>query len=327
MNTPVAFLVYRRPDLTARVFAQIAQARPPLLLVVADGPRNEGERAACLQTRAVVDRIDWPCRVLRNFSDVNLGCRTRVASGLDWVFAQVEEAVILEDDCLPHPSFFTYCEAMLERHRRSERVMHIGGANFQPGPVNSGGYYVSKYTHVWGWASWRRAWRHYDVTMTRWPEFRRRGGLEAWCPRHDERRTWEEIFDRMYEGRVDTWDYAWTFACWERSGLSLVPAVNLVSNIGFGFQATHTHAEVIPSYAELPVARLDEFRDPRTLEPNAAADRHVFELMYRDRWSRIRRIGQLVLSRYSYGRLLRRMPILGPVWIRWRERRRAQVNT
>ena len=135
MKTPVAFLIFNRPETTARVLEEIARARPPKLLVVADGPRADrpGEADLCRAARAVLSRVDWPCEVLTNFSETNLGCRRRVSSGLDWVFEEVEEAIVLEDDCLPHPSFFPFCEELLERYRADERVMAVSGDNFQQG--------------------------------------------------------------------------------------------------------------------------------------------------------------------------------------------------
>ena len=132
MRTPVVFIIFSRPDLTARVFAEIARARPEKLLVIADGPRpdREGEDAKCAATRAIIERVDWPCEILKNYSNVNLGCGHRPATGLRWVFEQVEEAIILEDDCVPHPTFFRFCEELLEHYRDDERVMHISGDNF-----------------------------------------------------------------------------------------------------------------------------------------------------------------------------------------------------
>jgi hypothetical protein len=132
MHTPVGFIIFNRPDVTERVFGEIARAQPPQLLIVADGPRPErpGEAEKCAAARAIAERIDWPCDVLKNYSDVNLGCARRVSSGMIWIFEQVNEAIILEDDTLPDPTFFRFCEEMLEKYRDDERVMHISGDNW-----------------------------------------------------------------------------------------------------------------------------------------------------------------------------------------------------
>jgi hypothetical protein len=248
VSTAVAFIVFNRPDTTARVFTEIAKAQPRKLLVVADGPRPDrpGEQEKCALTRSVIERVNWDCEVLTNFSDVNLGCKRRVSSGIDWVFEQVEEAIILEDDCLPHESFFRFCDELLDRYRDDSRIMAISGDNFQIGrPKRPNSYYYSRYTHIWGWATWRRAWQLYDVTMSRWPVMRNSGWLERFGDNRASAQYWTDIFDTVHSGKIDTWDYQWVFACWAQNGFTVLPAVNLVSNIGFHGDATHTKGSSI----------------------------------------------------------------------------------
>jgi hypothetical protein len=243
LRTPVALLIFNRPDTTATVFAAIAKARPATLLVVADGPRatRRGEEELCAAARAVIGRVDWPCRVLTNFSDHNLGCRRRVSSGIDWVFSLVEEAIFLEDDCVPDPTFFSFCEEMLDRYRSDSRVMHIGGTNFQgTARVGEESYYFSRHVHVWGWASWRRAWQHYDVNMGAWSWARATGRVHDILSTPAERRAFTTLFDRVARREIDTWDTQWTVACRAQNALSIVPSRNLISNIGFRGDATHT---------------------------------------------------------------------------------------
>ncbi|OUC08639.1 hemolytic protein HlpA-like protein, partial [Litorilinea aerophila] len=168
MQTPVIFLIFNRPDTTAQVFAEIAKARPRRLLVVADGPRphRPDDVEKCSATRAVIERVDWPCEVSCDFAEENLGGRRRISSGLTWAFSQVEAAIVLEDDCLPHPTFFPFCEELLNRYCHDERIMAITGDNFQFGRSRTKySYYFSRYFHSWGWATWRRAWQHYDDTL------------------------------------------------------------------------------------------------------------------------------------------------------------------
>ena len=161
LKTPVAFIIFNRPSLTQIVFNTIRQAKPKQLFVIADGARFPEEKEKCQQARDIIRQVDWDCEVLANYSDVNLGCGKRISSGISWVFEHVEAAIILEDDCLPHLSFFRYCENLLDYYRDDERVMAIGGDNFQDGNKKTPySYYFSKYPHVWGWATWRRAWKH-----------------------------------------------------------------------------------------------------------------------------------------------------------------------
>jgi len=252
LTTPVAFIIFNRPDTTERVFAEIAKARPPKLLVVADGPRGSrpGETEKCLKTRAIIDRVDWPCEVLVNFSDVNLGCKNRVSSGIDWVFEQVEEAIILEDDCLPEPTFFRFCQELLEKYRHDERVSMISGDNFQFGQKRGdGSYYFSNFHHIWGWASWRRAWAGYDKGAAVWPKMRDGGWLNSLCLGENGSQFWSKNFQSVFDGDIDTWDYQWVLSSWTQGRLAIIPQVNLISNIGFGQDATHTIGSSI--YSEM----------------------------------------------------------------------------
>lgn len=243
LKTPIVFVVFNRPDTTIQVFERIRQARPSQLLIIADGPRVDrpGEMELCAATRKIVEQIDWPCEVLHNYSETNMGCRKRLASGLNWVFSTVEEAIVLEDDCLPHPSFFRYCDEMLERYRFDHRIAHISGVNFQSGHRRTEhSYYFSRYNHIWGWASWRRAWQHYDPDLNLWPSVRDGGWLSDLLVDQQLVNYWTKVFDRVHGGDFDTWDYQWLLACWLQNGLSIIPAVNLVTNIGFGADSTHT---------------------------------------------------------------------------------------
>jgi hypothetical protein len=243
LHTPVVFLIFKRPDTTAKVFAEIARARPTRLLVVADGPRpgRPDEAEQCAAARAIIEQVDWPCEVQTNYAETNMGLRRRVSSGITWAFEQVDEAIILEDDCVPHPTFFRFCEELLERYRDDERVMHIGGDNFQYGRKRTSySYYFSLFTHCWGWATWKRAWQHYDGNMQQWPEIRDGGWLNDVV--HDRAAVayWTHIFQSTYEENINSWAYRWNFSCWMQNGLCVLPQVNLVTNIGFGEAATHT---------------------------------------------------------------------------------------
>ena len=213
-------------------------------MVIADGPRTNrlGEAEKCAQTRAVIDGVDWDCEVLTNFSEVNLGCKRRVSSGIDWVFDQVEEAIILEDDCVPAQSFFRFCQELLERYRHDRRVGMISGDNFQFGSrFNGDSYYFSKYVHIWGWASWRDRWAgSYDAAMAKWPRIRDEERLVDMLGDRREAAHWHRVFEDVHNGKIDTWDYQWLFACWMEGWVNVMPSVNLISNIGWGPDATHT---------------------------------------------------------------------------------------
>jgi len=282
LNTPVAFIIFNRPDTTQKVFDEIAKARPPKLLVIGDGARanrpSEGDRVAA--TRAIIQQVNWPCEVLCNFSDRNLGCKVRVSSGLDWVFEQVTEAIILEDDCLPDPSFFRFCEELLEKYREDQRVGMISGDNFQFGRrYNEDSYYFSKYIHIWGWATWRDRWADtYDVNISSWPHLRDAGGLNKVIGNAKEAAHWTRIFNAVHVGKIDTWDYQWAYANWVKERCGILPTVNLISNIGFGADATHTvRASHLASLATNPMSF--PIVHPRNVTKNEMADAFT-----RDSW-------------------------------------------
>ena len=277
LNTPVAFLIFNRPDTTERVFTEIARAKPPRLLVVADGPRaaRAGEAEQCARTRAIVDRVDWDCEVLTNYAETNMGCKARVASGIDWIFSQVEECIILEDDCLPEPSFFRFCEEMLVRYRDNPRVGMVSGGNLQFGRKRGrASYYFSRYTHIWGWACWRRAWRLYDRDIALWPAFRDEGWADTFFRTQGERDYWANSFQAVYDGKLDTWDCSWTFTAFVHGLLQVAPNVNLISNIGFGPQATHTH--VVGIHANMPTEPMRfPLSHPSFVLQDPNADRYI----------------------------------------------------
>ncbi len=279
MKTPVAFLIFNRPDVTRVVFEAIAQAKPRTLLVVADGPRGDrpGEAEKCALTRAIIDDVNWECDVLTNYSAVNMGCGQRVSSGITWVFEQVQEAIILEDDCVPHPSFFPFCEALLAKYRDDPRVMMISGDCFLPdGYRPQYSYFFNRNMGMWGWATWCRAWQHQDLSLRRWPKLRETDWLEKTLQDRVAARAWKPIFDKAHEGRVDTWDFHWTFSMWSQDGLCASPCVNLVSNVGFGPEATHTKGSK-NSLAALPVEEMVfPLRHPPSVLHDRKADRAVF---------------------------------------------------
>ncbi|GAB4257078.1 MAG: hemolytic protein HlpA [Deferrisomatales bacterium] len=282
LGTPVVLIVFNRPELTRQVIEALARVRPAELFVVADGPRPDEPRDAqrCAAARRVATDVSWPCRVAAELAETNLGCATRVATGLDWVFEQVEQAIVLEDDCVPDPSFFRFCQELLDRYRADERVAVVSGTNVQFGRNRvAESYYFSRYNHCWGWATWRRAWRNFDFAMEGWPRVRDEGTLAELLDSPRAVRYWTHLFDRTAAGAIDSWAYRWTFACWVRRQLSILPAKNLVRNAGFGEGATHTGA--LNRYAFLTANSLEfPLRHPPEVVRHEAADRYTERTMF-----------------------------------------------
>lgn len=242
-SSPVLFLIFNRPGPTSQVFEAIRAARPARLYVAADGPRpDRDELAKCEAARQIATSVDWPCDVKLLFRDENLGCKRAVARAIDWFFAHEERGIILEDDCLPDPSFFPYCDELLERYASDDRIMSICGSNtLKPEVLPDTSYFFSRHTRVWGWATWRRAWALYDAELESWP-FMRDAMMLYGLAAGDRQFVdyWTDVLDRTAAGLVDTWDYQWMFSCWANSGLAIRPHGNLISNLGFGEDATHT---------------------------------------------------------------------------------------
>ncbi|MEH2419901.1 MAG: glycosyltransferase family 2 protein [Nostoc sp.] len=286
METPVTFIIFKRPLTTEKVFDAIRKAKPTKLFVIADGPRtdHEGEAEKCEATRAIIERVDWDCEVIKNYSDINLGCAKRVSSGLDWVFNNVEETIILEDDCIPHPTFFRFSEELLKKYRNDTRIATISAQNLQFGRKRTNySYYFSRYNHCWGWASWRRAWKHYDLTIKLWKEVEAENLLHDILIDPKAVNYWQRIFKSVYNNPTGiTWDYQWTFACWIQGSLSIIPNVNLISNVGVGVDATHFTSNQEFSFINMSMQAIQfPLKHPPFIVRNIEADNFTQKTVYK----------------------------------------------
>lgn len=281
-KSPVLFIIFNRPETTQKVLESIRSAKPKRLYIAADGPRADkpDEAAICEETRKITENIDWDCEVFTLFRDTNLGCKDAVSSAIDWFFSKEEQGIILEDDCLPNADFFYFCDAMLEKYRDDTRIRHIGGSNLQHGKVwGQASYYFSNLTHVWGWASWRRVWDDYDKELKNCNEAGAKSKLAELFSEPLIVETWARIFSEVKQGKYGTWDYQYALINMFHKGLSVIPNVNLISNIGFNEGATHTFDGDNP-YADLPLQALEKpIRFPEMIAPNTAAD---YATLYRD---------------------------------------------
>jgi len=299
LNTPVLLLTFNRPETTCSVFEAIRQARPSRLYVAADGPRfdREGERERCDRVREIGTAVDWRCELRTLFQATNLGCGVAVSAAIDWFFEHETEGIILEDDCLPDHSFFQFCEEMLDRYRNNSAVMMISGEYYygkHHQPPRS--YFFSRYIGTWGWATWARAWKCNDRSMRRWPELRNSDWLLRVGDGHsDFKEFWTEVFDTVYPGRNDIWDYQWAYSCWLQEGVTILPSKNLVKNIGFGTNATHTTADA-GWMGRLP---LEAMSFPLSHPAEIVRDRVV------DRWIDLKVFG---IKMKKYKRILRKIP-------------------
>ncbi len=241
---PVLLTVFNRPHETRQVLARLKEVRPPKVFIAADGPREEKaeDQHLCAEVRRLVaQEITWPAAVATDFSPQNLGLRRRMASAISWVLSKEEQVIVLEDDCLPDPTFFRFCTELLDAYSDDSQVGVVTGDNFQrEGFQCDASYYFSRYPHCWGWATWRRSWEFYDDEMLDWPAVRDTGWLKTLFPHPLEELYWRKIFDETYKNNIPSWAYRWTYSCWRHDLLTATPARNLVTNIGTGAAASNT---------------------------------------------------------------------------------------
>ena len=242
-KAPVLFVIFNRPDTTARVFSAIRQYQPDKLYIAADGPREgkENEAQLCATTRAIVNQVDWDCEVKTLFKDKNVGCGIGVSSAISWFFEHEEYGIILEDDCLPDASFFPYCEELLLHYKDDTSVYQIAGANLQNGQIRGeGSYYFSHFPGIWGWATWRRCWANFTFDLSDVDEMFGSGTLDPIFQSQAEKSFWFSKLKKESQKLVyDTWDYQWLYNEWKHKGMGITPNRNLISNIGFDNASTH----------------------------------------------------------------------------------------
>lgn len=244
---PVLFIIFNRPSTTEVVLEEIRKAKPKKLFIAADGPRKgrPGDNEKCQAARAVASKIDWDCEVKTLFRDENLGCGRGPAGAISWFFDHVEEGIIIEDDVKPAPEFFRFCAEMLERYRDDTRVMEIAGASLPNSIMKNSpySYFFSDWDNIWGWATWKRAWKHFDYEIKNYPEVTKKGYLLSNYSSIYERYHLEYMLDRSYyeNDKITWWDPQWGFARKINSGLVIIPTKNMIVNLGFGADATNTH--------------------------------------------------------------------------------------
>jgi len=289
-KSPVLFLIFNRPDTTLQVFNQIKVVKPHKLYIAADGPRSNktDEQALCEKTQSIINYIDWDCEIKTLFRKNNLGCKEAISTAIDWFFDQEQEGIILEDDCLPSIDFFRYCDELLEKYRFDTRIRHISGCNLQLGHQwGNASYYFANQTHVWGWATWKRVWKDYDKTLSHFSQEEATACLDKIFDDPFLAEEWKKIFLETKAGIIDTWDYQLNFINYFNNSLCINPNVNLISNIGFRADGTHTNNKNSP-YANLPLENLGEIKHPKFFIAEKTADYAVYNRDFNlaERWKK-----------------------------------------
>ena len=281
-HTPILFLIYRNPEATKKTFAQIKKIRPPVLYIAADGAQSEDLKGECLNVRRLTEDIDWECKVYRRYLEKNKGCKLAVSSAISWFFEKEEYGIILEYDCLPHLSFFYFCEQMLEKYATSKKIMQVGGANGQDGIIRGDGtYYFSAIAGIWGWATWRRAWKYYDENLTDLDEFLSSKRIKNTLTERYNQKYWIRRFKEVQSGvNNSSWGIPWAFSVMNAGGYCITPNTNLISNIGFGERATHGLNSDSP-FANLPVSEMTKIVHPSIIAIDHDADNYAIKKFHK----------------------------------------------
>ena len=287
-DTPILLISWCRPEKTQKIIERIKSIRPKKLYLASDGPisNDEKNKKKVELNRALLNKeIDWLCEKKILYSDFNQGCKYGVSNAINWFFENETEGIILEDDCLPHLDFFYFCRDLLKIYRDDERIWSITGQNMQNNKIHGrASYYFSKYSHCWGWASWRRCWDKYDRDIKSWPANKELHNLKNIFENKKETKFWSNILDNLYyESRPDTWDYQWTYTCFINSGLTIVPNKNLIENIGFDQEATHTKENFLDLSIEdfsIFSSGLTPIKHPENIIPNKQADKYTELICY-----------------------------------------------
>ncbi|MBP9669844.1 glycosyltransferase family 2 protein [Candidatus Woesebacteria bacterium] len=281
MSAAITIFIYKRPENLEAIISVLREFHPAKIFLIADGPKNKSEALVVKKTREKIESlIDWPCQVYKNYSEVNMGLKGRFKTGIDWVFSHCNKAIFIEDDCIPNYTFFEFCDELLEKYKDDKRIMTISGNNFEFGKHQSKeSYHFSLYPHVWGWATWKRAWADYDSDISDWPLLRNTPWLRTVLGGFVISKFWKYIFDRLYKGEINTWDYQLAYASWKTGSLHIVPSINLVSNVGYGRESTNIKHKNKTLYVP---ARPIHFPliHPKQIIANKAADRLIDNLVY-----------------------------------------------
>ena len=281
-DIPIVYFIFNRPDCTKKSFSIIRNQKPKKLFIISDGPRvqNFNDKEKCKECLEIVNQIDWPCDVKTNYSNINLGMKERNITGLNWAFSFEEELLILEDDNLPVDEFFKFVEKVAPIYRNNEKIFQITGVNWQDGIIRGdSSYYFSKYNNLWGWVTWKRNWKKYDVKISEWPNYKKSENWKKKNPNDIERYYWEKLFDEYYSNEINSWAYAWLFSAFYNDSLTVTPNVNLVKNVGLHGDGTHEFKNknsLTKPYGQIKFPLVH----PKNIEENSEADEYTFNNIF-----------------------------------------------
>jgi hypothetical protein len=281
---PILLRFFNRPDKTKKVIDILRKVKPSIIYLYGDGPRNykgHQEHKLVEQSRIIATQINWKCKIKKKFMDHNLGGPKAGYDSISWFFSSENQGIILEDDCIPNTDFFKFCDELLEYYKDDHRVGHVTGSNFQNGNIRGDAtYYFSKYTHTWGWASWRRSFLNWKLILKNWSEIKKSKLLEKYYNDKFEKKYWEKIFDDLNNGISVHWDYSWMLKQWIDGSLTATPNKNLVINIGYDESATH-ELDPTSELRNLKLEKIENIIHPDEIKVNTLADIFAFDFVYK----------------------------------------------
>ena len=295
ISTPILLIIFNRPETTQAVFNAIREAKPAILYISADAPRdgNANDVINCAKARAIVKDVDWECETHYRFLDQNVGCGYGPASAISWVFEREDRAIILEDDCVPAQSFFPYCDYLLEKFKNDQRIWLVSGRSHHPHYqfFDTHDYIFTFFGHTWGWATWKRCWNHFDIEMSDYPLFAKEGGFFNVFSNPDIAKYFNSTYNAYYNDKQlssHVWDYQWVYARLKNRGLCIVPSKNMILNIG----AVGTHSNCVSSvhliekdedyllksepHFMLPIRDYEEMHFRRHISPSVHLAKKIF---------------------------------------------------
>lgn len=294
-NTPILFITYRNPEITRLTFDRIRKIKPRTLYLASDGPKLNSSNKVLNEineTRSIIKNIDWDCNVHTKFEKKNLGCKYAVYSAISWFFDNEEQGIILEYDCLPDLTFFTFCETLLEKYKNNDTIFSISGNNFDFGYVNNlnknkNSYYFSHISKLWGWAAWSRSWKYFDIELSDFTDFRDNNSIDNLIYKKKHRKYWIDKINQVYLGiNNSTWGFIWLYTLFKHNAYCITPNVNLVSNIGFGEEATHAKDKT-SLFSNIKAKSINLIEHPLVIEPNFKSDTRFTELLYQSEYKSI----------------------------------------
>lgn len=297
-DAPILLITFNRPQCTQQVLEQLRIARVPKLYVFNDAPRkgNLNDEEARSAIRMLLEGIDWPCTLHTYFPETNMGCAKGVSGAISWIFSQEEKAIILEDDTVPANSFFPYCNELLERYKDDSRVWMISGNNYNETFLLTNSYTFSRSAiHIWGWATWKRSWAQFNLTLEAWPAFQKTGGFTNIFNNTAEQRFWTKKYAALYKQKevvtAHTWDYQFVLSVLINGGLCVVPAKNLVTNIGHtGAHTTTAH----PQHNKPTDPHFKIEKHPAFILPDTAYDAYHVKEFWMKKKPLMKRVGNKV---------------------------------